>query len=279
MAPGSQAASAEGREELGKRLAEAGLPMFGVLTRDPLLASVRLDEIQAALQARAVAGGAQHPDAHFDKVSHLLAVVEMIAMLYTAPTNFLLARVDMKVNLEAPSPAEIAKAHLRSTKRLRKFCVTTCWLVVPRLVTLIYQVPQLQLTAPTIAVVLRQVVVASGNTEDLLADVAGAEPARVLAIAGHGAAEGAVLALAAAKSGNAGPHAAGMLLTDVKAGKPALGPHACKVLRVAPGLIIRMYAIFSSYMINMECPLFVHHAQSYPDFICRQRLHQLTVLC
>ena len=118
MAPGSQAASAEGREELGKRLAEAGLPMFGVLPRDPLLASVRLDEIQAALQARAVAGGAQHPDAHFDKVSNLLAVVGLIAMLYTAPTNFLLARVDMKVNLEAPSPAERAKGHLRSTKRL-----------------------------------------------------------------------------------------------------------------------------------------------------------------
>ena len=144
----------------------------------------------------------------------------------------------------------------------------TCWLVVPRLVTSIYKVPQLQLTAPRFAVEIRQVVVASGNTEDLLADVAGAEPTRVLAIAGHGAAEGAVLALAAAKSGSAGPHAAGMLLTGVKAGKPALGPHACKVLRVAPGLIERIYAMFSSYMTNMERPLFVYFARSCLDFIC-----------
>lgn len=122
----------------------------------------------------------------------------------------------------------------------------------------------MQLAAPRLAVEIRQVVVASGNTEDLLADVAGAEPARVLAIAGHGAAEGAVLALAAAKSGSAGPHAAGMLLTDVKAGKPALGPHACRVLRVAPGLCEHMYAILLSYMGNMECPLFVHHAAVLP---------------
>lgn len=120
MAPGSQAASAEGREELGRRLAEAGLPMFGVLPRDPLLASVRLDEIQAALQARAVAGGAQHPDVHFDKVSLLLAVAGLIGMLFTAPTNFLMAKVDMKVVIKAPSLAETSKSPLAVHKALAK---------------------------------------------------------------------------------------------------------------------------------------------------------------
>ena len=78
---------------------------------------------------------------------------------------------------------------------------------------------------------LLQVVVAAGSTEALLADVANAEPQRVLAIAGPGSADGAVLALAAANSGAAGPHAAGVLLTGIEAGQPALGPHACRVLR------------------------------------------------
>lgn len=77
-----------------------------------------------------------------------------------------------------------------------------------------------------------QVVVAAGSTEALLADVANAEPQRVLAIAGPGSADSSVLALAAANSGAAGPHAAGVLLTGVEAGQAALGPHACKVLRV-----------------------------------------------
>ncbi len=77
-------------------------------------------------------------------------------------------------------------------------------------------------------------VVAGVSVERLLADVAAAEPARVLALASPGAAEGAVLALAAAKSGAAGPHAAGVLLTGVAADSRPLGTHACKVLRVRP---------------------------------------------
>ncbi len=68
MAPDSEAASKEGGERLSERLEGAGLALFGMLPRDALLASVRMDEIQAALQARPVAGGAAHPDARFDKV-------------------------------------------------------------------------------------------------------------------------------------------------------------------------------------------------------------------
>ena len=68
MAPDSEAATEEGAERLRARLEGAGLPLFGMLPRDALLASVRMDEIQAALQARPVAGGAAHPDARFDKV-------------------------------------------------------------------------------------------------------------------------------------------------------------------------------------------------------------------
>ena len=68
MAPDSEAATEEGAERLRARLEGAGLPLFGTLPRDALLASVRMDEIQAALQARPVAGGAAHPDARFDKV-------------------------------------------------------------------------------------------------------------------------------------------------------------------------------------------------------------------
>ena len=67
MAPNSEAASDEGGARLSERLQGAGLQLFGSLPRDALLASVRMDEIQAALQARPVAGGAAHPDARFDK--------------------------------------------------------------------------------------------------------------------------------------------------------------------------------------------------------------------
>jgi hypothetical protein len=71
MPPESEAATEGGRKELHARLAEAGLPLFGLLPRDPLVASVRLDEIQAALSARTVADSASQPDAAIDKVRYL----------------------------------------------------------------------------------------------------------------------------------------------------------------------------------------------------------------
>lgn len=67
MPPESEAATEGGRKDLHARLAEAGLPLFGMLPRDPLVASVRLDEIQAALSARTVADSTSQPDAAIDK--------------------------------------------------------------------------------------------------------------------------------------------------------------------------------------------------------------------
>ncbi len=95
-------------------------------------------------------------------------------------------------------------------------------------------------------------VVAGVSVERLLADVAAAEPARVLALASPGAAEGAVLALAAAKSGAAGPHAAGVLLTGAAADSRPLGPHACKVLRARPGPHATWHCCSSTTILNFS---------------------------
>ncbi|CAL8464970.1 g4505 [Coccomyxa elongata] len=56
------------RAQLSKKLKEHNLPLVGVLPHDPLISSVRLDEIQAALNAKVIAGRKGQQDLTVDKV-------------------------------------------------------------------------------------------------------------------------------------------------------------------------------------------------------------------
>jgi hypothetical protein len=56
------------RAALGKRLSEHNLPLIGVLPHDPLISSVRMDEIQAAINATMIAGSKSRQDLTVDKV-------------------------------------------------------------------------------------------------------------------------------------------------------------------------------------------------------------------
>lgn len=56
------------RGQLQKKLAEHSLPLVGVVPHDPLISSVRLDEIQAALCAKVIAGRKGPQDLTVDKV-------------------------------------------------------------------------------------------------------------------------------------------------------------------------------------------------------------------
>lgn len=63
------------RAALGKKLSENGLPLIGVLPKDPLISSVRMDEIQAALQASIIAGSKVRQDLTVDKVRSPSALI------------------------------------------------------------------------------------------------------------------------------------------------------------------------------------------------------------
>ncbi len=56
------------KAQLSKKLAEHSLPLVGVVPHDPLISSVRLDEIQAALSAKVIAGRKGPQDLTVDKV-------------------------------------------------------------------------------------------------------------------------------------------------------------------------------------------------------------------
>ena len=56
------------REALGAALAEAGLPLVAALPHNPLISSVRLDEICAALGTAVISGGRGQKDLTVDKV-------------------------------------------------------------------------------------------------------------------------------------------------------------------------------------------------------------------
>ncbi|BDA50565.1 phosphate acetyltransferase [Coccomyxa sp. Obi] len=56
------------RAQMSKKLTQHNLPLVGVLPHDPLISSVRLDEIQAALNAKLIAGQKGHQDLTVDKV-------------------------------------------------------------------------------------------------------------------------------------------------------------------------------------------------------------------
>lgn len=56
------------KAQLIKKLAEHDLPLIGVVPQDPLISSVRLDEIQAALNAQVIAGRKGQQDLTVDKV-------------------------------------------------------------------------------------------------------------------------------------------------------------------------------------------------------------------
>ena len=55
------------REALKQALGEAGLPLVAALPHNPLISSVRLDEICAALGARVISGGRGQRDLTVDQ--------------------------------------------------------------------------------------------------------------------------------------------------------------------------------------------------------------------
>lgn len=56
------------KAQLGKALQKHGLPFLGVLPANPLISSVRMDEVQAALNVDMISGRKQQADSTVNQV-------------------------------------------------------------------------------------------------------------------------------------------------------------------------------------------------------------------
>ena len=60
------------KAQLEKELSKHNLPLLGVLPTNPMISSVRMDEIQAALNVDMISGRKQQSDLPVNQVGHLV---------------------------------------------------------------------------------------------------------------------------------------------------------------------------------------------------------------
>eukprot|EP00891_Asterochloris_glomerata_P000462 jgi/Astpho2/462/Aster-03507 len=242
---------ADTMQKLQARLAKKGLPLAGGLPFDPILRTIRLDELRAAVGGRLLYGQKDSLDAEVTAVRCCVAeaaVKQLSAAILSDDSQPSLSR--SLAHLLHPAAPE----HIREVSGAAPVTVMPCMLQrcsalskhAPHRPGMLQTVPVHALHCPGSMLHTVQACsavskhapdcpeysVGSQNVQELLEHLDGRQPARALVLTSQDRTD-LVLSLLAAHGTSGGPHIAGMLLT---AGRTP-GPVVDRILRsaYAPG--------------------------------------------